>query len=45
MSINARHRRHYKAGSCWKPGEQEAIQSAVDSWFDRVKHLLFRKKS
>jgi hypothetical protein len=40
MTINARHRKHWKASSCWKPGEHEAIESAIEKWFEGVKKLF-----
>lgn len=44
MSINARHRKRYKAGSVMKPGEWGQIQDRVEAWFQRIKHLLRLKQ-
>ena len=38
--INSRHRKHYKAGSVWKPGEQQAAQEKANTWAKRVMEFL-----
>lgn len=43
MTINARHRKHYKAGSVWKPGEQEKAQERAASWVDRFLEWVLRR--
>ena len=43
MTINARHRKHYKAGSVWKPGEQEKAQERAASWVDHFLEWVRRR--
>lgn len=40
--INSKHRKHYKAGSVWKPGEQQERDKAAASWAERMIEYLRR---
>lgn len=42
--INGRHRKHFKAGAVYRPGEQIEMTLAADSWAIKVIEF-FKKKA
>lgn len=42
---NARHRKHYKAGSVRRPEEEAEEQKRLESWWEKVREILRLKRA